>query len=112
MHVGLAKIKISSAPTHRRVDEDAVVTQLRVIRRREEGQVAALRPRPGLDLVPIGAAAVHVHVERPPEALVVVLQQVEQAVVALGPEALADEVRAPGPGLREGCVEGACVCWC
>lgn len=75
-----------------------------MIRRREERQVAALLLRLRLDLGAVGPAAVDVHVKRSSEAVVVVRQEVEQAVVALRPEALSDEVRPPRTRLlgREG----------
>ena len=79
--------------SHRRVHEDAVVPQQSVVGGGMEGQVAALARGPLLDLFAVRPATVHVQVEIASETAVAVREEVDQAVVTLGPQALADKVR-------------------
>lgn len=98
------RININTS-AHRRVNENAVIPELGMIRGREKGQVAALLGRPLLDRPAVRPATINVHVESPPQPVVVVLQEVDEAVVALGPEALTNEVgasRARLPGTDRG----------
>lgn len=69
---------------------------------REEAKVTARLRRPFLNRRPVRPAAVHVHVKRSSEPVVAVGGKVDQAVVPLGPQALADEIGATRPRLRFG----------
>lgn len=86
--------------THRRIDENAIFAELRMICSGKERHITALLHRTLLDRLPVRSAAINVQVERSTQPVAVVDKEVDQSVVSFRPKALSDEVRAASSRLH------------